>query len=313
MILKSKNCIISISIILFSLIFFVFISDVVKAEPEYKENYQTYIIKELHFAVDFDNENDRLELIMPDGGREVLKRQVSASGAKYGNETLTFWNKGERSRIYINDKIAFDTSKAEADSEIMSVFAENVNHEINLKDAVFLKSRFLYLMLEKSNNKARFVIAGQEFMLDKETGEDQCVDYSSDDLHIFEQSDGLLIKAEDYQFNAEKVTLDDYLTEKELKLRGLGQEPGWLMRIEKDEIELELDYAQVKIDIQAPYFELRKEKEEIIYDVRTSLVDFEIQIIKEVRRDTMSGRIFPYTVKIKAEDRKLIGGAYISN
>ncbi len=313
MILKSRNCIISISIILFSLIFLVFISDVVKAEPGYKVDYQTFIIKDLYFAVNFDNENDRLELIMPDGSREVLQQQISASGAKYGNEKITFWNKGKRSQISIMGKIIFDTDRVEADSKLKNEFTEDLNQDINLKDAVFLKSRSLYLILEKRNNKARFVIDGQEFMLDKETGEDQCVDYNSEDLQIFEQSDGLLINIDDYRFSAEKVSLDDFPTDEELKLRGLGQEPGWLMRLQKDEIELELDYAQVKINVQAPYFEIREGKEEIIYDVMTSLVDFEIQIIKEVHRDIMSGRIFPYTVKIKADDRELIGGAYIAN
>jgi uncharacterized membrane protein len=56
-----------------------------------------------------------------------------------------------------------------------------------------------------------------------------------------------------------------------------------------------------------------KGKEEIQYNVRTSLVDFQILVKKEKHSDIMSGRIFPYTVKIKAEDRELIGGAYISN
>ncbi|MEC9489665.1 MAG: alpha/beta fold hydrolase [Halanaerobiales bacterium] len=57
------------------LIFFLFTAHMLKTESENTQDYQTYIIKEQYFAVNFDNENDSVELIMPDGSREVLERQ----------------------------------------------------------------------------------------------------------------------------------------------------------------------------------------------------------------------------------------------
>jgi len=290
------------------IIFSVFINPAAGAESIDNDHYQTFIIKDQNFAVYFDNQADCAELIMPDGSKEILKRQISASGAKYGNEKITFWNKGERSQISIREKIIFDAELVEADSELKHIFTEQNN-----KKRVFFQSRGFYVMLQTRDKNAEIVLDGREFTLEKKTEKEHSSNYSSEDLQISEQNSSLWIKVEDYQFYAEKVTLDEYLVDKELNLRGLGQEPGWLMTIKDDEIELELDYAQVKINIKPANFKLIKGKEEIKYEVITSLINFKIYIIESPHRDIMSGRMFPYTVRIKAGDRELIGGAYISN
>jgi len=291
------------------IIFSVFINPAAGAESIDNDHYQTFIIKDQYFAVYFDNDADNVELIMPDGSREILERQISASGAKYGNEKITFWNKGERSQIFINDKIIFDADLVEADTELLKEYADYLNSD----ERYLFRSRGFYVMLQKRDKNAELVLDGREFTLEKKTEKGHSSNYSSKNLQISDQNSSLWIKVEDYQFYAEKTDLDEYLADKELYLRGLGQEPGWLMTIKDDEIELELDYAQVKINIKAANFKLIKDKEEIKYEVMTSLINFKIQIIENPHRDSMSGKIFPYTVRIKAGDRELIGGAYLSN
>ncbi|MFW6001259.1 MAG: MliC family protein [Halanaerobium sp.] len=306
--LKIKDNFISVIIMTILITLSVFTNPAFGAESIDNDDYQTFIIKDQNFAVYFDNQTDCAELIMPDGNKEILARQISASGAKYGNEKITFWNKGERSQISIRDKIIFDAELVEADSELKNKFTEQNN-----KKRVFFKSRGFYVMLQKKDKNAEIVLDGREFTLEKKTEKDHSSIYSSEEMQISEQNSSLLIKVEDYQFYAEKVNLNDYLSDEELKLRGLGQEPGWLMTIKEDEIELELDYAQVKINIKPANFKLIKGNEEIKYEIMTSLINFKIYIIESPHRDIMSGRILPYTVRIKAGDRELIGGAYISN
>jgi len=53
--------------------------------------------------------NETNRVILPDGRKVIVKRNISASGARYTNEdeTFVFWNKNEEFFIEENDIIIF--------------------------------------------------------------------------------------------------------------------------------------------------------------------------------------------------------------
>ncbi|MFW5988552.1 MAG: MliC family protein [bacterium] len=283
----------------------------VRAEKENlsEEGYRTFLIKDVYFSVEFDEETDTAELIMPNGSREVLQHQISASGAKYGNQKITFWNKGDFARVFLSDEFVFWTEMIEADSENLST---NVP-EADSDERVIFRNIGFYVMLQELDEGARVILDGEELIRDEQGNYSSYYRDSIDNINIEERDKDLIIKIGDYEFRAQPVAMEDYLDDKELILRGVGQEPGWLIKIREEEIELELDYAQVKLSINPSYYTTKEEEGKIIYEVTTSLVNFQIKITEKEHSDVMSGSIFPYTVEITAGERKLTGGVYIGS
>lgn len=275
-------------------------------------NYRTYIIKDFYFAVEFDNENNTMELILPDGSSKILERNISASGARYGFNNITFWNKGERAQLFIDDRSIFEAERAEI-TGVNSNLLKKFSDEAKLEEAVFFRIKDSYIMYKEQADKVELILNGNKFTISEQSKTGQINNYIKDNIKIIELNDGLLIHVNDFELFAEEVNMDDYLEKNDLIIKGLGQEPGWMMKISNETIELELDYGQVNLSINPSYFNLKVAKEKIEYDVMTSLVDFKIEIIKDTHSDIMSGKIFPYTVKITGGKIDLLGGAYISN
>ena len=54
----------------------------------------------------FDNAADTVTVTLPDG-TVTLPRAVSASGARYSDGTITFWNKGDEALVEVNGEIVY--------------------------------------------------------------------------------------------------------------------------------------------------------------------------------------------------------------
>lgn len=58
-------------------------------------------------TVTLDNAKEEVGFII-DGKSVTLKEQVSGSGARYADDTYTFWSKGDTAFIERNDKVIVD-------------------------------------------------------------------------------------------------------------------------------------------------------------------------------------------------------------
>jgi len=309
MIFNRMNSYIEI-IFAFIIILFTVVSPVSAVESDsIDKNFSNYIIKDFNFAVNFDNKNNKMELIFPDGSSKILERKISASGARYADNSITFWNKEERAQIIIDGKTIFTAEKTELSSKLLKRFSGKYNPG----ELVFFKTKDNYLMFKKLKYESELIFNGNKYIV-KANSETESVNiYISENLEIIDLNDGLLIIFGQFELFAEPVNMSDYIDNKNLSLKGLGQEPGWMIEISSEMIELELDYGQVNLTINPSYFSLKEGQDKFKYDVMTSLVDFQIEIKNETHQDIMSGKIFPYTVKIIGGKINLIGGAYISN
>lgn len=88
--------------------------------------------------------------------------------------------------------------------------------------------------------------------------------------------------------------------------RAIGQEPGWLMRIEGGEIYLEVDYGERRVTAPAPPPETPR-KGLTIYRVRTPKQAITITIEDRPCQDIMSGQSFPATVTVVLDGREYRG------
>lgn len=272
----------------------------ISASVQANNDYKVFLVKDQYLAVDFKDNKNEMNLIFPDGPAKLLSRKKAASGIRYSNEDINFWNKGNRVQISIND-IVIDGEIREYSQEISKQFPQLKSGEY-----IFLKIQGFYMFFP-DNKKNNIVISGKEFKINKVASDR----YKGRELEILEDTNSLTLKLEKYKFTAETVNLDNFIKESNLVLKGLGQEPGWLMNISQNNIELELDYAQTNLNISEAQYKRYYEKNKICYEVKTSLFNFEIKIIKEVHSDIMSGFKFPFTIKIRSKKNTLIGGAYL--
>ncbi len=59
----------------------------------------------------FDNNNHTVTVQLPDG-EVTLPQAESASGARYSDDTTTFWNKGDEAMVEINGEIVYQNCVA---------------------------------------------------------------------------------------------------------------------------------------------------------------------------------------------------------
>ena len=107
----------------------------VKANNDYK----IFLVKDHYFAVDFKNKKKEIELIFPDGQSRILTQKRSASGIRFTNENITFWNKGDQAQIYIND-IILDAKVKKYSEEVSKHFPR-----INKEEYIFFKTQGFYI------------------------------------------------------------------------------------------------------------------------------------------------------------------------
>jgi predicted small lipoprotein YifL len=88
--------------------------------------------------------------------------------------------------------------------------------------------------------------------------------------------------------------------------RALGQEPGWLLEIERDgPLMLLLDYGTERIEVGTPVRDDAGDRVE--YRFREGDREVRIMIEPSFCRDTMSGEAFPAAVTLHVDDRAYLG------
>jgi len=55
----------------------------------------------------FDREADSVSLVLPDSSTIRLPRAMSASGARYANDRMVFWEHQGKASLWIDDKLIF--------------------------------------------------------------------------------------------------------------------------------------------------------------------------------------------------------------
>lgn len=273
-----------------------------ESKPEEEmENYSTYLLQDYYFAVEFDRKNNKMHLLMTDGSHKVLEHKKSASGARYTDEEITFWNKGDRAQLIIYD-IIIDAVKVE---NITKKDIKDISDKIT-DDMIVYKNNANYLMFQDKDDSADFIISGDEFQLKEEKRNV----YKGHNIKVSKEKNNLIIEYRDHKFQATKVKLKEVVKNSSLNIKGLGQEPGWLMEAGDNKIKLEINYSQFIIEITESQFNKNFENNILIYDIKSSLLDFQIRITEKMHTDIMSGKKFPYTIKIVTPDKKLKGGGY---
>jgi putative lipoprotein len=88
--------------------------------------------------------------------------------------------------------------------------------------------------------------------------------------------------------------------------RAIGQEPGWLLDMFRDRVELSYDYGNVEITAPRPQPILPAWQGEI-YEIRTEAHRITITIRRTPCQDAMSGEMFPAQVAVLVNGRTLEG------
>ena len=60
----------------------------------------------------FDNAEESVTVTLPDG-TVALPQVPSGSGAKYSDDTTTFWNKGDEAMVEVDDEIVYQNCVAQ--------------------------------------------------------------------------------------------------------------------------------------------------------------------------------------------------------
>lgn len=94
--------------------------------------------------------------------------------------------------------------------------------------------------------------------------------------------------------------------ERGINLRALGQEPGWILEIDRDgDLVLDYDYGRHRLGVPTPA--PAPAADGSAYRAATDRGPLEVQIQDTPCRDIMSGARFPLTVEVRLGERLLRG------
>ncbi|MGM0509447.1 MAG: MliC family protein [Fusobacteriota bacterium] len=275
------------------------------------EEYSTFITKDLLFGVQFENDYEKLKLILPDGNINILSQEKSESGAKYSNDKVHFWKKKNKVQIYFDD-IYFKMEVIDIKADKLKKYFDFNNEKINKeKELIVFKSKGFYILLKDMGDEGQVIFPNHESILTRERTASG-VKYSNDGISVWNKGEELLIELGGFEFKAHLIEVNDYINEQKYIFKALGQEPGWQMKIKEEEIQLFMDYGNIELNIYPHQISMEILNENIIYNITTALFDFQINIIKSIHTDIMSGQKYPYSVKITSKNKCLIGGGYIN-
>jgi heat shock protein HslJ/uncharacterized membrane protein len=83
-----------------------------------------------------------------------------------------------------------------------------------------------------------------------------------------------------------------------------GNEPGWSLRLDESRLELTYNYGNDRIEAPMPSPEVRDDG---VRFAAMSTPHLDVQIRRQLCRDTMSGMLFPYTVDLVLDGAPLRG------
>lgn len=208
-----------------------------------------------------------------------------------------------------NNQVLWQGSKKINDSaklaEKQEIFLKQVRGQISKE--VF-KTEESYLKLLALEGLAQIIYKGEEYIL-SQLRTASGVKYANEQISFWNKGDEALIEKEDKRIKAEKITLANYNPET-VPLKAWGQEPFWYLELDEKRLELNFGYGENKLLIDRDQIKKEVTQQKIVYNVNTSLLNFQLQLIDKRHTDIMSGEEYLYTVKLKIVDKELVGGAY---
>ncbi|MFN2363019.1 MAG: MliC family protein, partial [Halarsenatibacteraceae bacterium] len=132
--------------------------------------------------------------------------------------------------------------------------------------------------------------------------------YGNNQITAWNKGEELMVTTGDKEFTASQINFNEIdLTD--FTFTGRGQEPGWLIEFNQDELNLEFDYAMNQLTIARDYIQAEREADRIIYSVMSTFLDLKIKIINQRHTDIMSGDLYLYTIELESGDNHQTGGA----
>ena len=109
--------------------------------------------------------------------------------------------------------------------------------------------------------------------------------------------------------SAEEVDVWEQAKAEGVHFRAVGNEPGWLVEVRDDKkIRFVNDYGDLEIKAPVDDLWLGPAGEDKIYYVENEAVQFQVIIMKKSYQDTMSGKSYPYQVRVVFPNKSYIGG-----
>ncbi|MFW5993920.1 MAG: YbaY family lipoprotein [Bacillota bacterium] len=164
-----------------------------------------------------------------------------------------------------------------------------------------------YLAVNFLEELAQFIYNGQSQILPQLRAASGAR-YGNNESTIWNKGEELMVTTEDEELTAYHKDFKD-IDPVDFTFTGRGQEPGWLIELNQDKLNLEFDYAMNQLTIDRDYIQSEREDDSIIYSVMSSFLDFKIKIINQRHTDIMSGDLYLYTVELESGDNLQTGGA----
>lgn len=162
-----------------------------------------------------------------------------------------------------------------------------------------LKVRFLGGAAQVINDSEEYILPQQKTASGAK--------FANSEFSIWNKGRELLITEEGREYKAELISLTD-LRENE-KIQARGQKPYWELKIDQNSLELQYDYLTNLIRVPLANVEKIKKANSVVYQVKSSFLDFEIKLLEDIHSDQMNGKVYPLTAFVKINGQKFIGGA----
>ncbi|MEJ6949828.1 YbaY family lipoprotein [Natronospora cellulosivora (SeqCode)] len=284
---------------------------------------------------------NEIEIIMPGGKIKNLTKVPAASGAKYSNGDIVFWNKGKKGMIQVDDIVYntkledFEDNNGQKGQDLLEnrktlAVIKEIKHNAD-SIRVLIDNKGQELLLNISDETEIIGIDNKQISYDKlkevERGSKIIAYYKPTmALSLPPQSAAVKIvilpyikdvssskidiyKTEDIAYKSQ--SLEDKAREEISTFKALGQEPGWSLEVIEDKnLTLITNYGESKLNVSMNQVKKNIINNVLSYSIETSLFTMKIEVIKEEYTDTMSGKKYPYTVKVRISDKELIGGGY---
>lgn len=163
-----------------------------------------------------------------------------------------------------------------------------------------LKARFL-------SGLAQVIIDDKEYILPQQRTASGAK-FANSKLSVWNKGRELLVEKNDQSYQSSLVSLTDFKANSSV-IKARGQEPYWEFELNKNNLKLKYDYLTNKIVIPRENIKIVKKGNSLVYQVKTTFLDFEIKILEDFHNDVMNGKVYPLTAFVKINGEKYIGGA----
>lgn len=254
---------------------------------------QTYLTDGFRFRAVF--KPHQVVLTLP-GGKNLSLRQVpAASGSKYSDGTVVFWSKGADATVEIK---GFSVKAQE--QKIPAGFGRSKTY---LTEGLPFNASF-------EDELAWLMLPNQELIALRQVPSASGAKYSNRQLIFWSKGTGAILEAYGITLQARQVPAGPWEEAKKrgIEFRAVGQEPGWVLELKGDKLDLVTDYGQTRICAQLDEAEVDPKTGTKSYHALTDALTLKINIQNKLHYDSMSGEPFPATVTIQINGRQYQGG-----